>query len=691
MDANNVIIVGGVNADKDYSIKIWRKIIMISFLILLFSTSYAQVYDTNFANIINNIEDLDLEDRVKEEIIEELLYNNNQNKLINLNNASQEDMITLGLNNFQIFSLINYIKNSGQLFSLNELRFVNGFDKKTIERITPYVFVDKVVFKHSLSLDSINKYAINQLRFQYNQELNLPYGYTRKDGKGYKGDAFSSNFRYYFKYFDRMEFSIVADKDYGEPLYYKKKTYGYDNYNISFTLRDITKHIKQITIGDYRLNIGEGLAINQYFDIGYFSNIYGVKKKNARILPFRSTSEYDYNTGIATQMKFSDFDVFVFSSYNKIDYSNGAVITTGYHRTNKELTNKDDNTQTMLGASIQYNKKGLSLGLTYIDYFFKDSIYHGNSPYQKYYFSGNNNDVLSFNSSYSIKNTIFFSEIAKSMNNALAYIIGSQWNIAYKTNLSIAFRDYSKKFQNIYANAIGQHSNNQNEKGIYLGFSRYYNKSLSYFLGLDYYHFPFISYRANKDVNGEKIKMQLFLSPNNYNKINIYYNLSNHQYNETIANNMISPQNNIITQLQFHYIYAPNKIMSFVYRAGYSHSFTYDSKKNYGFYNYVEMILRLKSLPINLNLRYTYFKTSDYDNRFYVYEYSLPLNYSSSLLYKNGNKLYAMIGYKFKQGFQIYLRYSLTRYNNTTQISSNNNLIKGNIVQYLGGQIYYKF
>src|SRR5574344_165269 len=210
MDANNVIIVGGVNADKDYSIKIWRKIIMISFLILLFSTSYAQVYDTNFANIINNIEDLDLEDRAKEEIIEELLYNNNQNKLINLNNASQEDMITLGLNNFQIFSLINYIKNSGQLFSLNELRFVNGFDKKTIERITPYVFVDKVVFKHSLSLDSINKYAINQLRFQYNQELNLPYGYTRKDGKGYKGDAFSSNFRYYFKYFDRMEFSIVA-------------------------------------------------------------------------------------------------------------------------------------------------------------------------------------------------------------------------------------------------------------------------------------------------------------------------------------------------------------------------------------------------------------------------------------------------------------------------------------------------
>jgi hypothetical protein len=121
--------------------KHYYPIIVFLFLVVSFS-SYGQ--DTNISNIITSIEDLDIEDKAKEDIIDELLYHNNNQKQINLNQASQEELMLLGLNNFQIFSLINYIQHTGQLFSLNELSFVNGFDKKTIDRITPYVYVEEV-------------------------------------------------------------------------------------------------------------------------------------------------------------------------------------------------------------------------------------------------------------------------------------------------------------------------------------------------------------------------------------------------------------------------------------------------------------------------------------------------------------------------------------------------------------------
>src|SRR5574344_1777729 len=145
----------------------------------------------------------------------------------------------------------------------------------------------------------------------------------------------------------------------------------------------------------------------------------------------------------------------------------------------------------MAGSSIQYTNKGLNFGASFLYYTFKDSIFHQNSDYQKYYFLGKENDVLAINASYSMKKMIFFTEMARSMNAATSYLLGLQWDISYKTNLSLLFRNYDKRYHNIYADAVGMHNDNQNERGVYLGFSRDMNKQLSYFLGMDYYYFPF--------------------------------------------------------------------------------------------------------------------------------------------------------------------------------------------------------
>ena len=103
------------------------------------------------------------------------------------------------------------------------------------------------------------------------------------------------------------------------------------------------------------------------------------------------------------------------------------------------------------------------------------------------------------------------------------------------------------------------------------------------------------------------------------------------------------------------------------------------------------MIAKPFRQKLSINLRYTYFHTSDYDNRFYIYEYALPLSYSSTMLYRIGHRINTVLSFRPTNKLQIHLRYHLTKYNNISEIGTGNDLIKGNIRHYIGGQILLKF
>ena len=665
--------------------KVWWLFIVFTLL------SYV-LYSQSEDNILQILEDTELNGEDVQRILENIEQrNNNLNNIYNINELSREDMMLLGFNNFQIHSLENYILRTGQLLSVGELRFVNGFDSVTIARLSLYLTAVPVKAKHPQHWDSIITKGRQNVRFQYVQSLKQPYGFTRNDGKGYKGENFSSSFRYNLRYYDRMELSLTAEKDYGEPLYYKKKIYGYDHYSLSFTLRDVTKYLKQITVGNFRLNLGEGLAMKQSFSLNTLASGYGAKHANNTVSPFRSTTEYNYNTGIALKTESDKFDVTLFGAYNKLDFNGKTIQQTGYHRTENEILHKDSNDVLLAGGNIQYYNKGFIIGLTAFAYHYGDSVKRGTQSYQQYNFEGQNNFIVSLNSSYERKKIIVFTEIARSINNAFAELLGLQINFTYKTTLSAVARNYDKKYQNYYADAIGYHAHNQNERGIYVDFSRYLNKRISYFAGADYYYFPFLSYRANSSSYGMRAKAQLQCTINDKQIFNAYFRLNNHQYNYTDLQGITTPKDNIVSQWQLKYKHSLNYCLTFAFRTGYSHSFTEESKKNDGYFVYIEMISRLINSSLTFNCRYAYFHTDDYDNRFYVYEYSLPLSYSSQMLYSTGHRFYALVSYKPTKSLGIHLRYNITRYNHTDEISSGNDKITGNIRHYLGGQIYYSF
>ncbi len=662
------------------------KVVFLSFILvfLCFMEASAQsIEEGRLQERIEQIEDLDIDASAKEELIEQL-YSFLISPL-NLNEATTSELALLGLDDFQIFSLQHYIRETGELLSLHELPFINGFNPETIKEISPFICVRKVVWKAPLRLDSIAKRSRHELRTQYRQVLEPSKGYLREDGKGYQGERFAAQLRYTLNYFDRLQFSIVADKDAGEPFFNSLQPYGFDHYSIQFTVRQIGI-LEQLTLGDYRLNFGEGLAIGQGFSLSYLNTDARVKKRSYGITPHRSASEYGFNRGAAANIKLGQTNLFVFASYTPNDYS-GNLLTTGLHRTPHELECKDSTLSRMLGAHLCYDKKGLQIGATAIYYDFSDSLHRQNRMYQQYYFEGKRNSVFSLNASYLWRRLLVFGEAAISQNKATAAIVGMQLNLGYKTTLSLSGRNYDKRFQNHYASALAAQSRIANEQALNLAFTHRINNKLTYYAGFDLFHFPFATYLSDKSSNGYKIRSEFSYTPDEQTSIRLIGKLNSRQQDDKSSQgDLISKR---LLQAQIALQKAFNETFSLNCRAGLSQNSM--EKTSYGAFAYIESILRGKRLPLTLNLRYAYFDTEDYDTRFSLYEYNLPLTFSSVTLYDKGHRMYVMLRYKLKDVLQFSLRYSLTLYSEKENISSGNDLIEAPHKQEIGAQIYFQF
>jgi hypothetical protein len=663
----------------------------ILLFIILFSsctTLFSQV-DIQSNQQVSSIEESEISEREKQTLIEDLYYLSLNP--ININSADENTLRLIGLDEFQILSLKRYIKETHPLLSIYEIPLINGFSEQTLQQILPYIYIAPIKWKASLRFDSIFSKSIHDIRLQYKQVLEKAKGYLiEEEGKGFVGNNFSTNLRYNFNYYDRISFSLVADNDAGEPFFTKNQPYGYDYLSMQATIKDISV-FEQITIGDYRLGFGEGLAINQNLNFGYFSSDAKSKKNYTGIKPNRSITEYNYMRGLATKIKLKDFSIFLFGSYNNIDYS-GSILETGQHRTLSELSKKDSNQELFYGTHINWKRKGIEIGTTVFRYQYKYPITHRNQSYMQYYFEGNDNNIYSTNFSVPLfRRFRLFSEIAMSKNKGYAGLVGMDINLGYKTNFTINYRNYQNQFQNYYSSAIGVQSRNANERGIYTAFSMLINKYLNFFIAADYFNFPDETYRANQSISGYKFKGELNYNPNTSNQITLLYKNNNRPSNYRHTNNQTYPEDNTLQQIQLRHSLSIKDWLMLKIRFGYSQTLSFPSEKNNGTFASFDFILNPQKFPLSANLRFAVFNTDNYDNAFYIYEYSLPLTYSSSQLYDKGIRSYIILRYNFTRDIYLTARYSITFYTNKTTIHSGNDMINNNKKQEIGFQLYWLF
>lgn len=141
-----------------------------------------------------------------------------------------------------------------------------------------------------------------------------------------------------------------------------------------------------------------GLIMNNDFSFGKMAafSTYG---SNNVVRAHSSRSAANYLQGCAaTYNIIKGLDVTAFASYRNIDATPGkepntitTIIESGYHRTQTEMSHKNNTSQSLIGGNVRYFKSGYHIGMTsFYTYLNKRLKPNVSQIYRQFYPSGNN-------------------------------------------------------------------------------------------------------------------------------------------------------------------------------------------------------------------------------------------------------------------------------------------------------------
>ena len=101
--------------------------------------------------------------------------------------------------------------------------------------------------------------------------------------------------------------------------------------------------------------------------------------------------------------------------------------------------------------------------------------------------------------------------------------------------------------------------------------------------------------------------------------------------------------------------------------------------------------VQLPSVPLAASLQGTYFHTDDYDSRVYAYEKGLLYTFYTPSFYGRGFRFSAHLRYDVRDWLMVIAKFGQTIYQDRNEISSGNDLIRGNKKSDLQIQVRLKF
>lgn len=615
---------------------------------------------------------------------------------INLNAAKKADLEKLQfLNDFQIKSLLDYIKQNGEMLSIYELQLVYGFSMEDIFRLLPFVDIKETPVDDSFKMKYAVKYGNHQLFFRTQKILEEQVGYSsisdsallQNPNSRYLGNQYKVYSKYKFNYRNKIHWGITAEKDPGEEFFQGSNKNGFDFYSAHLQLNNFGI-FKTITLGDFQAKFGQGLVLWSDMSLGKTPYVMNIRKKSQGLRKYSSTNENIFMRGAGTTISVKNFDLSVFYSNKRIDANITDSIdneiayvssfqNTGYHTIPSELYDKDAIKEQITGGNISFNHSRFKIGFTAVNYKYSADLKKDITPESQFKFQGNNNSNFSIDFQFSLSNFSFFGEQALSENGGKAFLNGMLVRFVPQVSLSAMHRYYEKEYQANYANAFAEASGINNESGLYLGIEihpiKYWKISAYY----DTYKFPWIKIGIDAPSSGNEWFVQTDFTPSR--NLSMYIRLKNEekQVNQNSSSGIdhLTLQNNFKFRYQINY--RINEQLSLKNRIE-TVKFKEIDLEDYGYLIYQDLFYDLVKIPLSFNMRYAIFNTDSYDSRIYTYESDILYAFSIPAFYLKGSRFYFNIKYSIKEFADLWIKYSQTYYSNTDVISSGLNQINGN-------------
>lgn len=631
---------------------------------------------------------------------------------INLNNTNEEELHQLSfLDDRRINNLIRYILTYGTIYSIYELKVVDGFDSSTIQKILPYVYIGPEKENHPFRVNDLLKSGRNQLVIRSGRILQQQVGYhvddsvlQRNPNAGYEGSPLKLYFRYSYSLFDRLSIGVSGEKDAGEQFFRGSQKYGMDFYSGFISLQN-TGIFKQITLGNFNVDFGQGLTLCSGISSGAIPGTGNIRRYAKGIMPSQSTNEENYLRGVAIVLKKWKFRLSLFYSNHKRDgniigtdtiIGNTELVSslsvTGYHRTPKEIENKNTIREAVFGGNINFKNSFFSVGFTGFRSLWSANLEAKKYPYNLFYFRGNKNLNFGFDFQVELNDVFMFGEISRSLNGGLSFLSGICFTPDPRLVFSLSFRDYQRNYQDVLSNALGQNSLNANEEGIQFDF----NASLAPGVGLKGYtdisRFPWLKYRTDSPSLGTDYQIQLDYSSIRSVKMFIRFRDISKQLNvkeNTLPVNVLGKWSS--TTLLYEADWQISASLSFKTRCEGLRNKNENQNPASGYLISQNVSYKSVKQHITLSVLYALFDTDSYNERIYLYENDVLYSYSIPAYYGKGIHSMILLEWAPNHWVDLSVKYGQDWYSDRSVIGTGLDLIKGNTKSELELQYKVKF
>ena len=625
---------------------------------------------------------------------------------LNLNTADEVMLKELViLTPLQIQSLISYRRLFGNLINIYELQAVPGWDIATIEKLRPYVTVSNEA-NLIASLGERLSGGTNVLVVRSTSVLEESRGYKfdpASTSNHYLGSPQRYFMRYKYYYKNLLQFGLVADKDAGEEFFKGTQKHGFDFYSLHLFARNIGI-IKSLALGDFTVNMGQGLTQWQSLAFKKSADVLNVKRQLSVLRPYNSAGEINFHRGAGITLAKKNVELTAFVSYRKLDGNLvtdtsesqdqfiSSLQTSGLHRTNSEVADKGVQRQFSYGGNLAFNKNGLHLGINAIQYNFKLSINKGDDPYNLYALSGKKFGNQSIDYSYTFRNLHFFGEVAADNHFNKATVNGLLLSVDANVDMSFVYRNISLKYQSIYTNAFTENTYPANEKGLYAGISIRPHSFWRIDAYADFYKFPWLKYQVDASTVGADYMAQVDYKPNKQLEVYARYRWESKAKNYNPLDIVLSPvvqkpRQNFRTQIN----YRINPELVFRNRVELVWYDRNGGGRQEGFLAFTDLLYKPLMKKYSANARLQYFETDGYDSRLYAYENDVLYSYSIPVFYDKGYRYYFNLNYDVTPKLTCWFRWAQTIYKDATTVGSGLDAINGNKKTEVKLQLQYIF
>lgn len=642
-------------------------------------------------------EQLETEEIDLTNVVEQLNYY--YDNPINLNSANAEILKSLELlTDVQINDLILHVKQFGKFISIYELQSLRYWDLQTIETVRPFIRVDEKLDQLHVSLREALKYGKFEvyLRYQTTPEkkagyADVPDSIKQNSSSYYLGNADRYYSRFRFSYRTNLSVGVTAEKDPGEQFFRGTQKQGFDFYSAHAFFKG-GKYVKAVALGDYQVQIGQALNLWSGYAFGKTADVSNIKKNAQALRPYTSVDENRFLRGAAVDLAYKKFEMTLFGSMKNVDASIiedslaedlefvSSIDLTGFHRTYKEIAKKDVLSERIVGGNLRYISRGFNFGIAAVNQTYDKVFSKSVSTYNQYDFRGKGLTSLSADYSFIRKNFNFFGELSHStFNNSKALLQGLIIALDNKATLSILYRNYGKGYQTFYNNGFAEGSNTQNESGIYVGFRTKLASAWTFNTYMDIFKFPWLKYQIDAPSNGYEYLSQLSYKPNKQMEV---YGRFRQQLRQKNSRNILGPITQIEDVVQRNYrinfSYQVNEGVALKSRIEYVTINRLSNTPEKGMIFTQDVLIKPKSSPIDLALRYALFDTDSYDSRLYTFETNALYVFSVPAYYYQGSRAYLTLRYSFLRKCDLWVRYGTFIYSNRTSLSSGAEKIEGN-------------